>query len=324
MASSSSPPPQTRSPPRPASSSSASSSSSSRAPLLPLPLSPSTSLGPFILGSSLYTTLLYLRQTTGPCANLYPKVEVVFDHQDPTAGGAILIRPTKQLSLVFAHSVARQGAARGGPRLRIIVLDFEAGGSRGSGQTIHASNEESSKEAGKRRLDLTYKGQKCHVGQNGATTTNSTSLTRGTIQQLFGPTYPARKHLPGDGLHEGRGGASSSSSSKIERSLQSAAEQWILSYEGMAFLFDASGSDQADLTKAAKPVRMVVFNGSDPLKPNDVRWPLAGGSSDMNKSSETHLPDSIARKNGQWEDLASGGVICTKATIRVSEVKNHC
>ncbi|CAO1638414.1 unnamed protein product [Sympodiomycopsis kandeliae] len=155
-------------------------------------------------------------------------------------------------------------------------------------------------EAHRRRIQLEYRGRQLDTSSSLGSSSSSTStrLTRGSIQQLFGPTYPARKHATKvDGSFGAAFGTKQAGNSSKTTS------QWILSYEGLAFLFDddTSRTGPSDVHTDAQPSSLVVFAGNDPLHPDELQWPQQTdiqGEGSTGTSSNAH------------------GLICAKAVMQ--------
>ncbi|CAO1627405.1 unnamed protein product [Jaminaea pallidilutea] len=258
-----------------------------------LPVHPSHSLGPFVLGSSIHSVLTYLRQPYVSSSH-YPHVEVAYD-VGSVLNTPIRVRPTRGLDLIFARPQA------GPPRLVCIVVSLQSIAGATTSSEVDDDEDDGRSSAHDRQLKPLLKAQSLQ------------GLPRGKIQQLLGPTYPAKRHTRGDGLHVlssngtqsrayndsqsraqkrvpttvspallSKSSATTASSSSSSSAPATAAARspspspaWILSYEGLSFLFDDKGSDPS---RDARPTHLVVCRGSDPLDPEELRWPIPAKS----------------------------------------------
>lgn len=221
--------------------------------------------------------------------------------------------------------------------MKVVLLSLS---DESSQEDIGASSESEEETAYTRRVELLWKGKTLHSDGGEEAKRGrlaSSMLSRGDIQQLFGPTYPARRYTSTDGLHNYlplSGNKASASSSCSSSTLQPPAqkERWALSYDGFSFLFDAEGQDRSELSKNARPIALVLHVGEDPLNPGEVPWPriqqasahLGGikrGPEVRAIALEGQLADT-AQCEGVWKDanVASAGVIIEKAIIRVSRI----
>ncbi|PWN25835.1 hypothetical protein BDZ90DRAFT_64325 [Jaminaea rosea] len=316
-----------------------SSSSASSAPTIHLPLVAGQSAGPFVLGSSLPRTLAYLRSGSSPPGSvppnlLFPSVNICYDEgsesgQSPpsssqslagnkqgssskpwsihpasssTSGGLapIRIQPCPGVDLIFATSQAGDMVA-GAPRLQCIVVslddDEEAAGADPTDQQQYH-----------RPISLTYRGQKLEDLRPGRGAKTTEKLTRGAIQQIFGPTYPATRYVQGDGLHAledvmSKSGASGTSSKKMASngttvpmtgSSVPPRSKWMIAYAGLTFVFDGDSSAPntsrggqrstssttntsggGDVSKSTHPTHLIIHHGDDVLHPTELAWPVA-------------------------------------------------
>jgi hypothetical protein len=225
--------------------------------------------------------------------------------------------------------------------MKVVVLSLSDDGSETDAEAPSGLSREREEAAYRRRVELLWKGKTLHVdgGEEGRRSSKSASsmLSRGDIQQLFGPTYPARRYTSTDGLHDylplsanktTASSSSSSSSSNLRPPLQK--ERWILSYDGFSFLFEAEGQDRNELSKNARPVALVLHVGEDPLNPGEVPWPRLQNHAGFNRGNETRaisLEGQItdtAQCDGLWKDanVASAGMILEQAIIRVSQTSD--
>lgn len=248
-------------------------------PIIALPLHPSQSIGPFILGSTIYQTLSHLR--TPSSQSLFPRLDIDFNAQDPRKA-PLVIRPYTGIHCVFDNAAAG--------RLRCVVVDLDHNGA--------AAAQTDEDEAHRRDVKVEYHGKELRTGVSSASKSSNTviHLNRGSIQQLFGPTYPARKHVT---KQDGSFGAAATRTSSNSQT------KWILSYTGLAFLFDESRSSADDLPKDAKPSSLVIYAGQDPLHPEEVQWPQlpAGVTSDQQEQSGSITGNHY-------------GLVCTNAAIK--------
>lgn len=244
-------------------------------PTIHLAIKPSIAAGPFILGSTLHRTLSFLRQPT-LSSSLFPEVKIAYDKGQPHSR-PVLLRPSKDVSLVFAPGSADAGhlacivvRLAASKSHKNLIVENESGSDEDDTDSI-AGSSRSSDAAYRRRVLLTYKGQKL------------AGLTRGTIQQLFGPTYPARRYLQGDGLHMLQGAKSGTRTESKKQAapgtktraaaLTKGKEKWVLGYDGVTFLFDThTGAEE--LAKDDGPTHLVVHSGADASDLPDLRWPV--------------------------------------------------
>ncbi|CAO1616597.1 unnamed protein product [Parajaminaea phylloscopi] len=327
--------------------------SSATAPTIRLPVEPGLRAGPFILGSSVYGTLAFLRQSTFS-SSLFPDVQITYDKNLPHRS-PISIQPAEGLELIFAPLTANAG------RLQCIVIRLSQPESRQQdeslqGQTsrrVAATSQSRSEKSTSERGQSGMAGSPSRLQGSPAPTASSESasrrrllltcqgrsldnLTRGHIQQLFGPTYPARRYLQGDGLHilvSAQKSASGATEPKSGRAntegdgLFQGQERWVLSYEGISFLFSTAEEAAIDLSKAARPTHLVLHSGGDPVRLPDLAWPVrmpstAGfnGSATLPKQEDTDysylaLSNTVQLKNS-FPGRAPASPICHRARIR--------
>lgn len=189
----------------------------------------------------------------------------------------------------------------GAPRLQCIVVSLDH-------DEDAASAEPTEQQQYHRPISLTYRGQKLEDLRPGRGAKTTEKLTRGAIQQIFGPTYPATRYVQGDGLHAleevmSKSGASGTGSKKMTSNGTAASmlgssvpsrSKWMIAYAGLTFVFDGDSSAPntsrsgqrstssntntsggGDVSKRAHPTHLVIHHGDDVLHPTELAWPVA-------------------------------------------------
>ncbi|KAN0062202.1 hypothetical protein ACQY0O_005383 [Thecaphora frezii] len=174
------------------------SSSFFTGPRLNLALKPSASLGPFRLGLSLWHTIDYLRSHQ----SLFPHINIAYDPESPRLS-PIVVSVEPNLHLVF-HGTTQ--------RLILITLD----GLAPTAGEIGAAH---------RPVTVVYNGRVIHAPAYAGSA--PVVLTRSSLHQLLGPTYPgwtqSRSYpLPGETLF---------------KATPSESQEFVLGYPGVAFAF---------------------------------------------------------------------------------------
>ena len=189
------------------------------APRLNLLLRPSHSLGPFRLGLSLWHTIDYLRSHQ----SLFPQFNIIYDQVEPRLSPIVVaIKP--HLYLVF------DGTSQ---RLTVITLDnLDPEGV----QHVDPSN---------RPVHLFYNGKLIHAPPSA--NTPPVQLTRSSLHQILGPTYPGWSQRRTDGLHDSAATAAAAGGAngkdKNQKPASSEQSEFVLAYPGVAFTFIKKGSD---------------------------------------------------------------------------------
>ncbi|PWN52156.1 hypothetical protein IE53DRAFT_361007 [Violaceomyces palustris] len=204
---------------------------------LSLKLKPSSSVGPFRLGLPLWHTLDYLRSNS----NLFPQVHIKYDASSPLHSPIVLsILPN--LNLVF-HGTTQ--------RLVIITLDD---------LDLPSQPGPSLSDPSHRPINLIY--------NNRLIRSPGVDLTRSSLHQLLGPTYPGWIQPRLDGL---------SSVQQVERNPATQENEFVLGYPGVAFCFrmpvgdlKSSESKEAGVGKHQRVATIHVFRGTDPREPEEV------------------------------------------------------
>lgn len=204
-----------------------------RPQVIQLELVPGTSLGPFVLGASLWNTLNYLRRQH----EAYPSVRVVWGlakddvQQQPSTPPPIVVSAGRHIHLTFDPFRQRLQS--------IVIQSISPSPSYFPSQSHDAYDQEfdpsltdpNVSQTWYRHVVINYHGRPLFA--TSPPHTNVAALTRPMVHQTLGPTYPAR-HCSDD--------AQGSSNT---------AHAQILSYPGLAFAFPFDSADQATLAPAS-------------------------------------------------------------------------
>ncbi|PWN42275.1 hypothetical protein IE81DRAFT_347534 [Ceraceosorus guamensis] len=231
-----------------------------------LDIIPSYSLGPFVLGRTLHSTLEYLRSRP----RQHPVFEITHGAtekcvSEPGAQAQIPNPPSATSALASLPVLVSVPAGSSGAtihlsfsasaqRLQLVVLRMPA--------TVEADDRQTGSSAQHVEsfslvaLPLTCDGR------------TLPSLTRANVHRMFGPTWPAKLRTPTDGL-------TNRVQSRVGKGAATKAQEVTVRYPGLAFGWDVDASlGHPEPPAQASASRLYVYQGLDPHDPDAIDAPI--------------------------------------------------